>query len=237
MGGHGTERRPDREAKPSAMEILRASGALPTASSAFSFTKPPMEDWNFCPVFSQAKRMNHAASANFLGTFYQQAEDRGISFPGPGSYNLENRENALVTPGASATRPSTFNRRSRISVAPMMGSRLTASLAGADKVTLEATPDFPGAPPTEMDAAASAKGYLTAAFASETGRFPRFGMHIGPHEPRKCVVYLANTAAARCLAGSTAHSFLNLAPRHLSPRHLPVTPALEPITSGNLPCA
>lgn len=32
--------------------------------------------------------MNHAASGSFLGTFYHEAEEHGISFPGPGTYEL-----------------------------------------------------------------------------------------------------------------------------------------------------
>jgi hypothetical protein len=133
-------------------------------------------------VFSDAKRGNHAASGSFLGTSYQQAVDRGLSFPGPGSYDLPC---GLVSEATSCARPSTFVRRSRVSCAPMGGAQMTASLAGADLLLLPPGPDFSGPPPTDMDRAASLRGSLTSGFASQEGRFVAFGDVHGRHEPRK----------------------------------------------------
>jgi len=175
----------------SAMDALRASGKLPTASSQHSFTAPPTDNWNYTAVFSDAKRGNHAASGSFLGTSYQQAIDRGIAFPGPGSYDLPN---GLVSRATSCTRPSTFVRRSRVSCAPMSSSQQAASLAGADQLLLPPGPDFSGAPPTDMDRAAAHRGSLTSVFASQEGRFVPHGDIHGRHEPRKFEMRRASSA-------------------------------------------
>ena len=93
MGGHG-ESRASRDGQPSKIDTLRAEGKLPTASSSFSFSNPPGDLWNRTPVFSAATRDNHAGSASFLGTFYYQAKSKGVSFPGPGTYELDRANTA-----------------------------------------------------------------------------------------------------------------------------------------------
>ena len=100
MGGHGdpSGERSSDVGRISFIEKIRQSGELPTASSQFSFTAPPTEDWNHVTVFAGAKRMNHCASASFLGTFYQQAVDRGISFPGPGTYEVRDPPTVATSP-------------------------------------------------------------------------------------------------------------------------------------------
>ena len=103
--------------------------------------------------------MNHSASGSFLGTFYQQAEERGYSFPGAGSYNLD--KSTVSRPATSCTKPSTLSRRPKISCASMGAARMTASLCGADQLLLEPGPEFGPAPRSEFDDAAGGRGYCT----------------------------------------------------------------------------
>lgn len=66
---------------------LQKSKGLPSASSLYSFTKPPTVDWNQTPCFSNATRTNHSSSSSFLGTTPMLFHERGIEYPGPGSYS------------------------------------------------------------------------------------------------------------------------------------------------------
>ena len=120
--------------------------------------------------------MNHSASGSFLGTFYQQAEERGYSFPGAGSYNLD--KSTVSRPATSCTKPSTLSRRPKISCASMGAARMTASLCGADQLLLEPGPEFGPAPRSEFDDAAGGRGYCTAAFSAQSKRFT------APHQVR-----------------------------------------------------
>ena len=66
---------------------LQKKKGLPSASSLYSFTKPPSADWNKTPCFSNATRTNHSSSSSFLGTTPMMFHERGIEYPGPCSYS------------------------------------------------------------------------------------------------------------------------------------------------------
>mmetsp|Transcript_47517 Transcript_47517/g.64688 ORF Transcript_47517/g.64688 Transcript_47517/m.64688 type:complete len:275 (-) Transcript_47517:117-941(-) len=132
--------------------------------------------------FLQADRINHASSASFFGHSFHCKDQ-----PGPGHYNGGTlTKSTVLHESASSVRTSSFSRRARRSFASMQGAHFQASWDGADKILIDEGPD-PGAyriPNSCFHEAQTKRGFLTAAYASQSSRFVPTKKSCPGHEER-----------------------------------------------------